>query len=42
MGDRYFKTERPQHNLERCRVQFRLVASIEGQEAALQGMVRRA
>lgn len=27
-GDRYFKTRREQHNLERCRVQFKLVRSI--------------
>ena len=27
----YFKTRRPNHNLERCRNQFRLVESIERQ-----------
>ena len=30
-GDLYFKTRRPNHNLERCRNQFRLVESIEHQ-----------
>ncbi len=30
-GDVYFKTRRPNHNLERCRNQFRLVESIERQ-----------
>lgn len=30
-GDVYFKTHREGHNLDRCRTQFRLVESIEGQ-----------
>ncbi len=30
-GDIYFKTRRPNHNLDRCRNQFRLVESIEQQ-----------
>jgi hypothetical protein len=35
-GDTYFRVHRPQHNLERCRTQFRLVESIEKQEEAMQ------
>ena len=30
-GDVYFKIHRPEHNLDRCRTQFKLVASIEEQ-----------
>lgn len=30
-GDVYFKTKRPEHNLDRCRTQFKLVESIENQ-----------
>ncbi len=41
-GDRYFKTERPHQNLHRCRVQFRLVESIETHMAALENIIRRA
>lgn len=32
LGDTYFKTHRPGHNLDRCRTQFKLVESIERQE----------
>lgn len=28
----YYKTQRPQHNLDRCRTRFRLVESIIRQE----------
>ena len=31
MGDIYFKTKRPNQNLDRCRTQFKLVESIEAQ-----------
>ena len=34
-GDRYFKTEYPEHNLDRCRTQFKLVSDME---AAWDGM----
>jgi Ser/Thr protein kinase RdoA (MazF antagonist) len=34
-GDVYFKTHRQAHNLDRCRTQFKLVASIEEQEEAM-------
>ena len=35
-GDAYFRVHRPQHNLERCRTQFRLVESIAKQEDVMQ------
>jgi Ser/Thr protein kinase RdoA (MazF antagonist) len=35
-GDTYFRTHRPEHNLDRCRTQFKLVESIERQEVAMQ------
>lgn len=38
-GDVYFKTTRPHHNLDRFRVQARMVESIEAQETAMQGAV---
>ncbi len=41
-GDVYFKIDREPHNLERCRVQFRLVESIEAQTAELEDVARRA
>jgi Ser/Thr protein kinase RdoA (MazF antagonist) len=41
-GDRYFKIKRPSHNLDRCRTQLALVASIEEQEGAMTEVVRRA
>ena len=28
-GDRYFKTDYPEHNLNRCRAHFRLVQDME-------------
>ncbi len=31
-GDKYFKTKREGHNLDRCRTQFKLVQSLEAQE----------
>lgn len=38
-GDTYFRIHRPGHNLDRCRTQFKLVASIEQQEKAMQKFV---
>ncbi|MFN2190656.1 MAG: mucin desulfatase, partial [Candidatus Promineifilaceae bacterium] len=35
-GDVYFKTERPNHNLDRCRTQFRLLESIEQQREPME------
>jgi len=40
MGDTYFKIKRPDHNLDRCRTQLKLVASIEEQEEKMNGIVR--
>ncbi len=40
-GDVYFRTHRPDHNLDRCRTQLKLVESIETQEAEMQAIVRR-
>jgi len=40
-GDRYFKTTREDHNLERCRAQLRLVESIEEQMDEMEGFVRK-
>ena len=31
-GDHYFKTHRPDHNLDRCRVQFKLLSEMESAE----------
>ncbi len=39
-GDKYFRIHRPEHNLDRCRTQFRLVESIDDQEPAMQRMVK--
>jgi hypothetical protein len=39
-GDKYFRIHRPEHNLDRCRTQFRLVQSIDEQEAAMQRAVK--
>jgi aminoglycoside phosphotransferase (APT) family kinase protein len=38
-GDIYFKTHRPEHNLDRCRTQFKLVQSIEEQEKSMTAFV---
>ncbi len=33
VGDTYYKTDRPNHNLDRCRTQFKLLESIRRREA---------
>jgi hypothetical protein len=38
-GDTYFKVHRDGHNLDRCRTQFKLVESIEQQEAQMNKLV---
>jgi Ser/Thr protein kinase RdoA (MazF antagonist) len=38
-GDVYFRVHRPQHNLDRCRTQFKLVESIHRQQEAMQAFV---
>ena len=39
-GDNYFRIQRPGHNLDRTRVQFRLVESNEMQYAQMQQIIR--
>ena len=41
-GDTYFKIKRPTHNFDRCRTQFKLVASIEEQLPAMREIVEQA
>ena len=41
LGDTYYKVYRGGHNLDRCRAQFKLVESIEAQEAALNRFVEQ-
>ncbi len=38
-GDTYYKVHRPGHNLDRCRVQFKLVESIEQQEERMSRLI---
>ena len=38
-GDTYFKVHREEHNLDRCRTQFKLVESIERQEEKMNRLV---
>ena len=38
-GDTYYKTQRPDHNLDRCRTQFKLVESLERHEALMNRFV---
>ncbi len=40
-GDVYFKVHRDGHNLDRCRTQFKLVESIEQQEAAMNKLIEK-
>lgn len=39
-GDTYFKTAYPEHNLDRCRTQFKLVREIEEKMDELNGIVK--
>lgn len=41
MGDVYFRIHHPGHNLDRARVQFKLLASIEEQEEKMRNIVRQ-
>ncbi len=38
-GDTYFRTSRPDHNLDRCRTQFKMVESMEAQSAEMERIV---
>jgi hypothetical protein len=40
-GDRYFKIKRPGHNLQRARVQFRLLEDMERQFRQMEDIVFR-
>lgn len=40
-GDRYFKTHRPGHNLDRCRAQFALVSAIEKRLPEMEDVIAR-
>lgn len=40
-GDVYFKTKRPEHNLDRARNQFALVHSLEAQQSVMEAFVQR-
>jgi len=40
-GDRYFKIRRPDHNLDRARVQFKMLESFERNEDAMSELVER-
>ena len=41
LGDTYFKIHRPGHNLDRARVQFKLVAELEREHDRLQKIVEQ-
>ena len=41
-GDAYFKTHRPGHNLDRCRVQFKMVRSLEAKAETMEKIVAAA
>jgi len=40
-GDPYFRTNYPEHNLDRTRVQFRLIESMESQATKMEEIIRR-
>lgn len=40
-GDTYFRIHYPQHNLDRCRTQFKLVADMEGKWQEMAAIVKR-
>ena len=40
-GDVYFRVHRPDHNLDRCRTQLKIVAEIEGYTPQMLEVVRR-
>ena len=41
-GDRYFRIRRPDHNLDRCRTQFKMVRDMEEKLDAMEALVARA
>ena len=40
-GDHYFKIDREEHNLDRCRTQFKLVADMEQKWDTMQMIVKK-
>ena len=40
-GDTYFKIHRPNHNLDRCRTQFKLVADMEKKMDQMHAIVNK-
>ena len=40
-GDHYFKIDREEHNLDRCRTQFKLVADMEQKWDTMQTIVKK-
>lgn len=40
-GDPYFRTNYPEHNLDRARVQFRLIGSMESQAGRMEEIIRK-
>ncbi len=40
-GDTYFKVKRPEHNLDRCRTQFKLVKDMEEKEELMKEIVKK-
>ena len=40
-GDEYFKIHRPEHNLDRCRAQFKLVKDMEEKSEQMKGIVKK-
>lgn len=40
-GDTYFKTHRPEHNLDRARVQFKMIENMEAQMETMKNMVEK-
>ena len=40
-GDTYFKVKRPEHNLDRCRTQFKLVKDMEEKEELMKETVKK-
>jgi hypothetical protein len=39
-GDVYYKTSRPDHNLDRCRTQIKLVQEMEQQAEAIEKIIK--
>ena len=40
-GDHYFKIHRPDHNLDRCRTQFKLVKDMEDKSDIMHEIVQK-